>query len=460
MKNKTLLVNFNCLYFLGFLILSSSIYADEKKDLLTVYEEAVLNDAQLSSARIQNQSMKELIDQGLSLFLPNINIDASYGQNDNKRKILTSGINNDLLSGTSANYESYDYGVTITQPIFNYASYAKYKQNLIQSSLSDKQLIKAQQNLIFRVSNVYFETLMAMDEIKLLQAQYSAIKAQLAEAEARFELGLISITDVNEAKTKEALLKIDKIDAIQKLKIKKRQIESITGILPGRLKPLNSVMTFTKLENQAEEWVSMALENSLEIQIKKDEVQIADREIDIRSGDRYPTIDAMARRSRDWDKGGYPYGSVANKGVRSFSDTIGLEVNIPIYSGGYASSRVREGKLLKLKIKEDEEYLRRQIELEVRENYLNLQSNFAEINAYQQALLSAEITLDSTNLGFQVGLRNSVDVLRAQQVFFDAEKEMLKARYNYLINQVKLKQSVGMLSKTDIVNINKYLIVE
>lgn len=460
MKKKTLLVNFNCLYFLGFLILSSSIYADEKKDLLTVYEEAVLNDALLSSARIQNQSTKELIDQGLSLFLPNINIDASYGQNDNKRKILTSGINNDLLSGTSANYESYDYGVTITQPIFNYASYAKYKQNLIQSSLSDKQLIKAQQNLIFRVSNVYFETLMAMDEIKLLQAQYSAIKAQLAEAEARFELGLISITDVNEAKTKEALLKIDKIDAIQKLKIKKRQIESITGILPGRLKPLNSVMIFTKLENQAEEWVSMALENSLEIQIKKDEVQIADREIDIRSGDRYPTIDAMARRSRDWDKGGYPYGSVANKGVRSFSDTIGLEVNIPIYSGGYASSRVREGRLLKLKIKEDEEYLRRQIELEVRENYLNLQSNFAEINAYQQALLSAEITLDSTNLGFQVGLRNSVDVLRAQQVFFDAEKEMLKARYNYLINQVKLKQSVGMLSKTDIVNINKYLIVE
>ena len=460
MKNKTLLVNFNCLYFLGFFILSSSIYADEKKDLLTVYEEAVLNDALLSSARIQNQSTKELIDQGLSLFLPNINIDASYGQNDNKRKILTSGINNDLLSGTSANYESYDYGVTITQPIFNYASYAKYKQNLIQSSLSDKQLIKAQQNLIFRVSNVYFETLMAMDEIKLLQAQYSAIKAQLAEAEARFELGLISITDVNEAKTKEALLKIDKIDAIQKLKIKKRQIESITGILPGRLKPLNSVMIFTKLENQAEEWVSMALENSLEIQIKKDEVQIADREIDIRSGDRYPTIDAMARRSRDWDKGGYPYGSVANKGVRSFSDTIGLEVNIPIYSGGYASSRVREGRLLKLKIKEDEEYLRRQIELEVRENYLNLQSNFAEINAYQQALLSAEITLDSTNLGFQVGLRNSVDVLRAQQVFFDAEKEMLKARYNYLINQVKLKQSVGMLSKTDIVNINKYLIVE
>jgi len=460
MKNKTLLVNLNCLCVLSFMILSFSIYADEKKDLLTVYEEAILNDALLSSARIQNRASQELIDQGLSLFLPNINLSASYDKNDNKRKILTSGINNDLLSGTSANYESYDYGITITQPIFNYASYAKYKQNLIQSSLSDKQLIKAQQNLIFRVSNVYFETLMAMDKIKLLQAQYSAIKAQLSEAEARFEMGLISITDVNEAKTKEALLRIDRIDAIQELKIKKRQIESITGVLPGKLMPLNSVITFTQIDNQAEKWVDMALENSLELQIKRDEILIADREIDIRLGSRYPTVDAMARRSRDWNKGGFPYGSVANKGIRSFSDTIGLEVNIPIYSGGYASSRVREGELLKLKIKEDEEYLRRQIELQVRENYLNLQANFAEIDAYQQALSSAELTLESTNTGFQVGLRNSVDVLRAQQVYFDAEKDMLKARYNYLINQFKLKQSVGMLTKTDLININKYLIVE
>ena len=227
MKNKTLIAHFKCLYLLSLMILSFSIYANEKKDLLTVYEEAVINDALLSSARIQNQASQELIDQGLSLFLPNINMSASYDQNDNKRKILTSGINNDLLSGTSANFESYDYGITITQPIFNYASYAKYKQNIIQSSLSHKQLIKAQQNLIFRVSNLYFETLMAMDKIKLLQAQYSAIKGQLSEAEARFDMGLISITDINEAKTKEALLKIDKIDAVQELKIKKREIESI-----------------------------------------------------------------------------------------------------------------------------------------------------------------------------------------------------------------------------------------
>ncbi len=460
MKNKTLIVNSKCLYLLSLMILSFSIYADEKKDLLTVYEEAVLNDALLSSARIQNQVSQELIDQGLSLFLPNINMSASYDQNDNKRKILTSGINNDLLSGTSANFESYDYGITITQPIFNYASYAKYKQNIIQSSLSHKQLIKAQQNLIFRVSNLYFETLMAIDKIKLLQAQYSAIKAQLSEAEVRFEMGLTSITDVNEAKTKEALLKIDKIDAIQELKIKKREIESITGVMPGKLMPLNPIITFTQLDNQAEEWVSMALENSLELQIKRDEILIADREIDIRSGNRYPTIDAIARRSKDWNKGGYPYGSVTNEGIRSFSDTIGLEVNIPIYSGGYASSRVREGKLLKLKIKEDEEYLRRQIELQVRENYLNLQSNFAEIDAYQQALVSAELTLESTHTGFEVGLRNSVDVLRAQQVYFDAEKDMLKARYNYLINQFKLKQSVGMLTKTDLIDINKYLIAD
>ena len=209
-----------------------------------------------------------------------------------------------------------------------------------------------------------------------------------------------------------------------------------------------------------DEWIIMAIENNLELKVKNDEVLIAEREIDIRKGNRYPRIDAIASRSRDWSKGGYPYGTTKNKGVRSFSDTIGLEINIPIFSGGYASSRVREGELLKLKLREDYKYLKRQVELEVRENYLNLQANFLQIEAYNQALIASKTTLESTNLGFQVGLRNSIDVLGAQQVYFDAEKDMLEARYNYLTNLLILKKSVGMLTINDLVKINNYLEME
>lgn len=434
-------------------------YAQKTSDLLSLYDEALKHDATLSAAIIQNQATQELIDQGLSLLLPNISAMGSYTDLDNQRKFNTP-ISNVLLSGDKADYQNYEYGVVVRQPIFNYSSYNRYKQNLVQTSLSDKQLLWSHQDLIYRVVKLYFETLQASDEIDLLQAQRKEVIAQLAEAEAMFKAGLVSITDVNETKTKAALIEVEQLNAVQLFKIKKREFETVTGSLPGKLKKLNPVITFTEVENKAEEWIDIALENNLDLQIRRDEIKIADREIDIRAGDRFPTIDAFASRTRSWDSGGYPYGTDKNQGGRQFSDAIGVEINIPIYQGGFKSSRVREGKLLKLKLQEDEEYLERQVKLQVRENYLHLQTNFAEIVAYDVALKSAKLTLDSTNLGFKAGLRDSIDVLRAQQVYFDAEKDILDNKYDYLMNLVNLKLSVGMLTKQDIIEINKYLIMD
>ncbi|MDA7842588.1 TolC family outer membrane protein [Methylophilaceae bacterium] len=438
---------------------SSLIYAEKKSDLLSLYNEALRHDALLSAATIQNKATQELIDQGLSLLLPNISAQGSYTDLDNTRKFNTP-ISNVLLAGTNADYQNYEYGVVVRQPIFNYASYNRYKQNLIQTSLSDKQLLWSRQDLIYRVVKLYFETLQASDEIDLLQAQRKEILAQLAEAEAMFNAGLVSITDVNETKTKAALIEVQQLNAVQLFKIKKREFETVTGSLPGKLNKLNPVITFTEVENKAEEWIDIAIENNLDLQIRRDEVKIADREIDIRAGDRFPTIDAFASRSRSWDSGGYPYGTTKNQGNKQFSDAIGVEINIPIYQGGFRSSRIREGKLLKLKLQEDEEYLERQVKLAVRENFLHLQTNFAEIVAYDVALKSAKLTLDSTNLGFKAGLRDSIDVLRAQQVYFDAEKDILDNKYDYLMNLINLKFSVGMLTKQDIIETNKYLIME
>ena len=456
---RILYVKIRSLVFLFSISFSSFIYAENTSDLLSLYNEALRHDALLSSATIQNQATQELIDQGLSLLLPNISAQGSYTDLENSRKFNTP-ISNVLLAGTKADYQNYEYGVVVRQPIFNYASYNRYKQNLVQTSLSDKQLLWSRQDLIYRVVKLYFETLQASDEIDLLQAQRKEIFAQLAEAEAMFNAGLVSITDVNETKTKAALIEVEQLNALQLFKIKKREFETITGSLPGKLNKLNPVITFTKVENKAEEWIDIAIENNLDLQIRRDEVKIADREIDIRAGDRFPTIDAFASRSRSWDSGGYPYGTTKNQGNKQFSDAIGIEINIPIYQGGFRSSRVREGKLLKLKLQEDEEYLERQVKLAVRENFLHLQTNFAEIVAYDVALKSAKLTLDSTNIGFKAGLRDSIDVLRAQQVYFDAEKDILDNKYDYLMNLINLKFSVGMLTKQDVIEINKYLIME
>ena len=436
----------------------TSIYSQEK-DLLSLYEQALSYDASLSSARFQNEATHELIAQGRSLFLPSIDMKAGYDENDNQRKIYTN-IDNALLSGTEADYNSYDYGITITQPLFDYSAFAKYKQILTQTSLSDKQLIYSQQDLMYRISLFYFESLMAKDQVDLLQAQRAAIQEQLFQAEAKYDAGLISIIDINEAKTKAALVEAQQISAIQKYKIKKRQIQSLTGELPGKLKRLSPIISFEQINTSLESWVSMAYENSLELRIKEDEIKIADREIDIKRSGHYPTVDAIASRRRNWNKGGYPYGSTSNQGDRSFSDILGVQINIPIFSGGFTSSRVREAKILKKKVEQDAEYLRRQVELRVRENYLNLKATFEQIKSYKQALKSSELQLQSTKTGFDEGLRNGIDILVAQQVFFNAKKDILESRYNYLMYLINLKLSVGMLTKQDLDGINQYLITD
>ena len=141
-------------------------------DLIEIYEKAVNYDALLSASRYQNEATKELINQGRSLFLPSITASGGYDKKDNERKILTPGVSsNELLSGNKADFHSYDYNITITQPLFDYGAFQQYKQIISQTNLSDKQLLQSQQDLIYRVSLVYFETLMARDEIELLEAQ-------------------------------------------------------------------------------------------------------------------------------------------------------------------------------------------------------------------------------------------------------------------------------------------------
>ena len=457
---KILLRQFFSATFIVLGLLCPTLHAQETTDLLSLYQEALRNDSLLSSAQFQNEATQELIKQGKSLFLPSITVDASFDKRDKERKFLTSSLpSNDLLSGKKTNYNTYDYGVTVKQPLFNYSAYAQYKKILTQIDLSDKQLIKTQQDLIFRISKIYFETLLAKDQVDLFQYQRASIQEQLSKAEVQFEAGLISVTDINEAKTKKALIEAEQIGAIQKLKIKKREIQVITGKLPGKLTPLNPIITFTEIDNLADDWIAIAQENNLELQIKKDEIKIAESEIDSRRSGHYPTIDAIASRSRNWDKGGYPYGATKNEGMRSYSDVIGVEISIPIFSGGMTSSRVREGVLLKSKLEEDEEYLRRGVELEVRGYYLSLQTNFSEISAYQQAMRAAALQLESTQLGFQEGLRNSVEVLDSQQILFNAKLNVLESRYNYIMNFINLKLSVGMLSIADLDEINQYLMV-
>jgi len=304
------------------------------------------------------------------------------------------------------------------------------------------------------VTQAYFDVLLAQDSIALINAQKSAISRQLEQAKANFEVGTSTITDVNEAQARFDLTIAEEIAAINQLEIKKRALQAIIGKMPQSLATVREDLSPQLPQpNDMQAWVDLAEQNSLALAIQQHNFQIATREVERTRAGHLPTLDAIARYSDNRNNGS------ASGFASDLEDlTVGLQLAIPIYQGGAVSSRVREAAANLQKAQEDMEVVRRQAELDTRQAYLDVSSGVAQVKAYEQALVSNQSQLDSTTLGYEVGVRTSVDVLNAQQQFYTAKRDLLQARYNYLISFVRLKFASGLLTEADLVNINQHLI--
>ncbi len=243
------------------------------------------------------------------------------------------------------------------------------------------------------------------------------------------------------------------IAALNEFEVKKRAIQSITGESPQHLATLNSNFKPVAAEqNEMEAWVSIAEQNSLSLSIQQQNVEIAAQEVARQRAVNLPTLDAVGGYSST-----YANGSSNGFGSDLQNAVIGLELQLPLYQGGAITSKIREAVANQQKAQDDLEAVRRQAALDVREGYLNLASSVAQVKAYEQALISSQSQLDSSNLGYQVGVRTSVDVLNAQQQLFSAKRDLLQARYTNLLGNLRLKLSAGLLSDADIANTNQQL---
>jgi outer membrane protein len=193
----------------------------------------------------------------------------------------------------------------------------------------------------------------------------------------------------------------------------------------------------------------------LNIQIQQDNLKLAEQEIELKSAGHLPTLDAVASYTDNYTNGSP---SVFSTGNELKNATIGLQFEIPIYQGGAVSSQVRQAAYNKQKAQDDLDLARRQTDLETQRTYLNLDTSIAQVKALEQALISSQSQLDSTKLGYEVGVRTSVDVLNAQQQLYSAKRDLLQARYNYLVNIVRLKSASGLVAEADLVEINQQLI--
>ena len=428
------------------------VQAEETQNLQQIYQQALTQDPVLASAKSGNRAMQEKLVQGNALYLPTINFNA--GATASQTDIKYIGSSSVFRNGGRETFEGYSYGVNLNQPIYRKQIQAQLAQAKSQVEQSDKQLLLAQQNLILRSSKAYFDVLMAQDKIELIQAQKNAISKQLEQAKANFDVGTATITDFNEAQARFDLVQAQEIAAMSDLEVKKRAIQSIVGQMPAKLNAVRDDLKPQMPEPVAmDKWVEIASQTNLMIAIQQQSLEIATQEVERQNAGHLPTLDAIASYT---DR--YANGSANGFGSDLQDATIGLQLQIPLYQGGAIASRIREAVANKQKAMDDLVAARRQAELDTRQGYLDLVSVVSQIKAYEQALASSQSQLDSTMLGYEVGVRTSVDVLNAQQQFFTAKRDLLQSRYAYLMNILSLKSAVGLLNDADIDAVNQQLV--
>lgn len=436
------------------LVLHASAHADPQQNLLDVYRQAVSSDPTLASARNANKATQERIAQARALFFPTLSFNMNATHSETDIRYLGGGAN-PFRTGGPQNFETFGYGVNATQPIFRWQNNVQLAQARLQVSQADLQLILAEQDLMLRTSQAYFDVLLAQDNINLINAQKTAITGQLEQAKANFEVGTATITDVNEAQARYDLTLAQEIAAINDLEAKKRALQAIIGTMPLPLAGVNpDIQTVPPQPQDMEDWVEIARQNNLNVSIQQRTYEIATREIDRQQAGHYPTLDAIGSYN-DTRAGG---------GINGFGNDLqngqlGLQLQIPIFQGGLVNSRVREAVANRDRALDDLETVRRQAELETRTNYLNLTGSVAQVRAYEQALVSSRSQLESTQLGYEVGVRTSVDVLNAQQQFYTAQRDLLQARYNYLLSVLRLKASTGLINEADLADVNQRLVL-
>lgn len=432
-------------------VLTAKAWAEYKhQSLMDIYDQALAHDPTLASALSANKAAQEIIEQGKALYRPVVNFNA--GVNASRTDITFNNLASPFKGGVQT-FEGYNYGVEARQPVYRKQNLVQMDQAKTQVSQADKQLFLSRQDLILRTTQSYFDVLIAQDKIDLINVQKAAISSQFDQAKANFDAGISTITDINEAQARYDLIAAQEIAAINEHQIAEHALQAITGAIPQRLAAVKTELKPNTLAQGMNKWVEVAVQNNLNIQIRQDSVTYSEQEIERAKAGHLPTLDAVASYNNTYSNGGqFGFGNDLKNG------TIGLQVQIPLYQGGATSSQVRQALLDKQKAQDDVTLARRQTELETQRAYLNLNTSIAQIKAYEQALSSSQSQVKSTSEGYEVGIRTSIDVLNAQQQLFAAKRDLLQARYGYLVNIIRLKAAAGVVTETDLADINRQLV--
>ncbi len=410
-------------------------------DLMDTYMEALANDPQYASARAANIAGQEKKTQGLSKLLPNLGASGGYARN---------------YPGDTQ-YSENKYSITLTQPLFNIAAYQNYERSKLETELSDAQFAEAKQDLMIRVADAYFAVLTAQDVLAFSEIQKEAVSRQLALARRNFEVGNTTITDTHEAVARYNLAEAEEIAAINDLEVRKTALEEIIGHPPGILNPLREHVLLRMPEPAIlTDWVATAESGNYKVVESQLMYEMAKRQTTISKAGHAPTVDLVAaynHSNRD------QYTLDAKRGLESFntSKMVGIQWNIPLFSGFETSSKVKESISLEEKSRSDLEAAKRNAAQQTRQYFLNVSSGLSQVRALESAETASLSSLESNKLGYEVGVRINIDVLNAEQQLYETRKNLTRARNDTILYGLKLKRAAGTLVEEDLQEVNLLL---
>jgi len=447
-------------------------------DLIQLYQEAAFSDPILNAARFNYQASKELFWQGLSLLLPQANATPTgtrYYQHG------ASATNVSSSPGNSRVFDQKSYTVTLTQPVFNVSALEAFKQGDLNTKIADMRFYLAQQDLIIRVSQAYFDALTSQDNVALYQNKKGLIKQQLDIAQAKFDAGLATIVDVNTAQAALDLANSQEIAAQADLIVKRGVLEQLVGRPVGPLKPLvkeakiDGVLKDLRSKNKdgkgnpiaesvnpqlppgqtLEDWINQAEAANFNVLANQLTVSLAESTYRAAQALNYPSVNFVGSSGYNTSNGTPNSYTPSNTNV--YNNTIALQMTIPLVSGGFSSSVIRQNAALVDQAKANYDNARRTAAQSTKTAFTGFYGGLASVKAFEAAERSSSSALESSKLGFQVGTLINVDVLIALDTLITTRSQLQQARYNTILNAIKLKAQAAALTDDDLISINTLL---
>jgi outer membrane protein len=426
-------------------------------NIMGVHDLAAKNDPAIQAAAYRRDAAGENTRQAWSNLLPTLSASGSMTRGDSDTSIAGIG------TVSSADTDQENLNLSLNQTLYNQANYEQLDIARGRVSQAEAVYLGAYQNFLVRVASSYFDVLTAIDGVTFAEAEEKALQRQFEQAEQRFEVGLTAVTDVHEARASYDNARARAIVSRNSLADAKEGLRELTGQYFEVVDPLQQELPLQPPSPQsAEEWVAIAMANNPNVLSAAQAVEIADGNARLQRAGHYPSLSLSASKNEFTNNefiardpatqlpiGNFP---LTNEGT-----SYTLRLDVPIYSGGSVSSRTRQARYELNAAQQDLDVQQRSTERQTQNAYRAVIAGIQQVEAFGQALISAESALEATQAGFEVGTRTIVDVLIAEQRYFQAQRDNSNARHTYIVDHLRLKAAAGVLAVSDLEKVNMIL---